>query len=250
MTTTTATLTPHRLESPHRVVSVTRLLFANPFQILVLPMIILVGVLLTNIAIWVLIKSVANGTVPAFQTGALAYVIVYSIIVGVQAISRTFPFSLGFGVTRRDFYFGSLIAFVILAAMYTVVMTILNLFEIATNGWWLDGHMFTPIFFDAGTVPLQSLLYFVSLLVSLFVGAGVATFYVRWKSTGVVCFFGGLTVLIVAAWAIVTYTHNWPAVFAWLMNTGALEMVAWMLVPAAAIAVAGFFNLRRATPKG
>lgn len=250
MTTTTATAAPHRLESPHRVVSVTRLLFANPFQILILPMIILVGVLLTNIAIWILIKSVANGSVPAFQTGALAYVIIYSIIVGVQAISRTFPFSLGFGVTRRDFYFGALIAFVILSVLYTIVMTILNLLEIATNGWWLDGHMFTPIFFDAGNVPLQSLLYFLSLLVAFFVGAGVSTFYVRWRSTGVVCFFAGLTVLLIAAAAIVTYTNNWPAVGTWLLNSGALGIVAWMLVPAAAIAVAGFFNLRRATPKG
>lgn len=245
----TAPVESHRLESPHRIISVTRLHFVNKFGVVYFPLIILVGVLLVNLAIWIIIRSVATAPESSYQTGAIAYIYVYSIIVGVQAISRTFPFSLGFGVTRRDYYLGSVIAFVMLSVIYTVALTILNLLEGVTNGWFVNGRMFTPLYLNAGSWGLQSLFYFVLLLVSFLASAGVATFWVRWKTVGLVGFFAVLAILLIGGIALLTYTKNWAAFGNWFGTTGLVGIASWLLVPAVAIAIAGFFILRRATPK-
>ena len=42
---------------------------------------------------------------------------------------------------------------------------------------------------------------------------------------------------------------SWPAVGEWFAAMGPIGVVAWLLVPTALAAVAGYFILRRATPK-
>ena len=102
-----------RYESPRRILAVTRLHFVNKFQILVLPLIVLGGIFLLNLAIWYIVIDSTGGPTPQNlahthlgYTGSVSYIFIYALVIAVQAISRTFPFSLGFGVTRRDFSLG------------------------------------------------------------------------------------------------------------------------------------------------
>jgi hypothetical protein len=87
------------------------------------------------------------------------------------------------------------------------------------------------------------------LLVSFLASAGVATLWVRWKTVGVVGFFAVLAILVIGGIALLTYTKNWAAFGSWFGTTGLVGIASWLLVPAVAIAIAGFFILRRATPK-
>jgi hypothetical protein len=239
-------------ESARRVFAVIKLHFVNRFQILYMPLIVLGGIFLVNLAIWWIIVAASSGAVSGVHlgySGAVSYIYVYGIVISVQAISRTFPFSLGFGVTRRDFYLGSTLAFVILSFGFAVVLTIMSVIEIATNGWGVGGRMFAPLWFTDSFWLLRFVMYFCAFLFLLFVGTAGAAFYVRWKATGLTAFFAIIAVIVLGAIAYFTLGHQWDVVGQWIDRSGPVGITLWLLLPAAISAIAGFFVLRRATPK-
>jgi hypothetical protein len=243
-------------ESLRRVLAVARLHFVNKVGILYTPLAVLGVIFLLNYAIWWLVIVADHMTIASSRstthlgyTGAVSYIFIYIMIIAVQAISRTFPFSLGFGVTRRDFYLGTALAFVVLSVILSAVLTIMSSIEIATNGWGIQGYMFSPVYFTNASWLLRFVMYLMVFLFCIFVGTAAATMFVRWRAIGLTAFFAILAVILVGAVAVVTLDDQWPAVGSWFASAGAFGATVWTLVPTAIAAIAGFFILRRATPK-
>ncbi|HEY4152773.1 MAG TPA: ABC transporter permease [Pseudolysinimonas sp.] len=259
MTTITATsdVTPVRREgatSFRRILNVVRLHLGNPYTTIVLPWIILGIILAINLVIWALIaigthgQDAADASKGFSYSGSSFYIAVYMMIVAVQAVSITFPFALSYGATRRDYWLGTSLTFVLLSAMYAIGFTILGVIERATNGWGLGGRMFTPIYF--GDTWLQRLLIcFFGLLFFFFVGSSLAAVWVRWKATGMVVFFTTVAALLLGGIAWLTLSNSWIGFWTALAAAGPLGIASWLLVPAAIGAVVGYFILRRATPR-
>ncbi|MEO6115899.1 MAG: ABC transporter permease, partial [Pseudolysinimonas sp.] len=168
-----------------RILNVVRLHLGNPYTTIVLPWIILGVILTINIAIWALVALGTHGQHSRDQTtgysysGSALYIAVYMMIVAVQAISVTFPFALSYGATRRAYWLGTSLTFVLLSAMYAIGFTILGVIERATNGWGLGGRMFTPIYFG-DTWWERLLVCFFGLLFFFFIGSSLAAVWVRW----------------------------------------------------------------------
>ncbi|MDH6180523.1 hypothetical protein M2152_000705 [Microbacteriaceae bacterium SG_E_30_P1] len=238
-----------------RIVNVVKLNTVNPWTTITLPWMILGFIFLANLVIWMIIfesvgpESVADVAEGLQYSGATTWIFVYMMIVAIQAINLTFPLALGYGVTRRDFWLGSGLTFIALSAMYSIGLTILSIIEEATGGWGLHGRMFTAVWFGE-TWPERLFVFFTLFMVAFFFGAAIATVYVRWKSNGVSAFFLVLSVLLIGAAALVTFTSNWPAVGHFFVTTGTTGVIAWTYVITLASALFGYLILRRATPKG
>lgn len=234
--------------------AVVRLHFTNPWTVLILPWLILIAILLLNIAIWGLIfhnlegESLANARNGTQYSGAISYAFVYMMVVAVQAINGYFPFALGYSVTRRNYYLGTALAFVGLSAFYSIGLSILALVEEATNGWWVGGRMFTAVYFGDNTLE-RLFSFFAIMMFFFFVGSSVAAMYVRWKALGLIAFFTGISFLLVGLGAIATLTDGWPSIGAWFEANGRMGTYAWTFVLTAIAGIAGYFILRRATPK-
>ena len=237
-----------------RVLNVVRLHLTNPWTTIILPWLIMAVILLGNLAIWALILAntptadLADVREGLGYSGASTYIFVYIMVVAVQAISVTFPFALGYGVTRRDYYLGTALTFVGLSAMFSIGLTLLSVIEEATNGWGLGGRMFTPIYYGEGWGQ-RLFAYFAAFLFFFSVGMAAASIWVRWKANGLTAFFIGLGVLVVGGGALLTVTNSWVAFGQFFANAGFIGSYAWSLVVSAIAAVGGFFVLRRATPK-
>ncbi len=238
-----------------RISAVVRLQFTNPWTVILVPTLIMLAILLMNIAIWWIIYTAADSTKDradireGFQYGgAGSYIFVYMLVVAVQAINSYFPFALGYSVTRRNYYLGTALSFVILSAGFTVFMSILGALEVASDGWGFGGHMFTSAYFGDGWAQ-RAFAYFTLLLFFFFVGSSVAAIYVRYKALGMIAFFAGLAFLLVGIGALITLTESWGSVGEWFERTGLMGSYAWSLVLTAIAAVSGFLVLRRATPK-
>ena len=236
------------------ITSVMRLQFTNPWTVIILPWLILVAILLLNIAIWWMIfsnvsgESLVNAREGTQYSGAISYGFVYMFVVAVQAVNGYFPFALGYGVTRRNYYLGTALSFVGLSLFYSLGFTLFSFIEDLTNGWWVGGTMFTAVYF--GENPLQRLfIFFAILMFFFFIGSAVAAAYVRWKALGMIVFFVGLPFLLVAIAGIATLTDGWPAIGAWFEGNGLVGTFAWSLVPTAIAAITGYFILSKATPK-
>lgn len=238
-----------------RIVSVTRLHLTQRFTLLVLPLIILGFIFLVSYIIWVILFT-ALGLADAIEpdegiqvSGGSLFIFVYMMIVAVQAVNLTFPFALGYGVTRRDFFLGTSLAFVLLSVYYATIMTVLAAIERATGGWGIGGSMFDVIYFGAESALQQFALFLLLFLFFFFLGAATASVYVRWKAPGMYVFFASLTLILLGLVALATTTESWPLVGEWLVTNGAMGVAAWSLVPTTLSAIAGFLILRRATPK-
>lgn len=174
----------------------------------------------------------------------------YLIVVAVQAISFSFPFALGYSVTRRDFYLGTSLLFVLISAFNAVAFTALTQIEKVTNGWGMGTYMFNALWFGLDAWYVDLLAFFGVQMLVFFVGASVATIYMRWRMPGMLVFWVSLALALVGSVALITYTDNWPTVTNWLNAQGTAGVFLWLLIPTALAGVGGFLVLRRATPKG
>jgi hypothetical protein len=255
MTTTTMT-TPVAAAVPgNRILSVIRLHFVNPQAVLGLPWMILGFIFVANLAIWAIILASspevdrADISQGLGWSGAISFVFVYMMVVSVQAINATFPFALGYSITRREYYIGTSIVFVILALIYSVGLSILSAIEDATNGWGLGGRMFTSYYFGDGGALEHWFIYFALLLFFLFTGSALAGVWVRWKAFGITTFFIALGALLIGLLALIGLSNSWLAVGEWFVAQGWVGSYAWSLVVTAFAATTGYLILRRATPK-
>jgi hypothetical protein len=254
MTTSRGLAGPARTRATTRVGRVVRLNLVNRRTVFVVPAIVMGAILLINAAIWYIIAASTDGTDRAAAlhgtqfSGGSFYIFVFMLIVGVQVVTATFPFALGLSVTRRDFSLGSALTFVLLAAAYSVAFALLSLVESVTGGWFLGGHLFTSIYFGSN-VGQRLVVVFLGLLFCFFVGAMGGTLYMRWRAIGVMLGAAVLAVILIAALALVAFTHAWSAVAQWFVDAGPLGVACWLLVPIAGCAVAGYLVLHRATPK-
>ncbi len=257
MTTETLTARPTAGNPISRITRIVKLNLANPWTTVILPWVIILSIFALSWGIWLIVFTnidpgdVDNASEGMQWSGASTWIFVYMMVIAVQAMNLTFPLALGYGVTRRDFYLGSSLTFVLLSAMYAVGLTILAGLEQVTDGWGVGGRMFTAAYFGGAEIEwwMRLPIFFFILLFFFFVGAAIATVYVRWKATGLVFFFIILGFALVGLVALFTYTGSWGMVGEFFATNQALGVTAWMLVPTALAGVAGFFVLRRATPR-
>lgn len=174
----------------------------------------------------------------------------YLLVVAVQSISYSFPFALGYSVTRRDFYLGTSLLFLLISTGNAVAFTLLGQIERATDGWGINTRLFTTLWFGRDEWYVDLLAYFVLQMLVFFVGASIATVYMRWRMRGMVVFWISLAAVVVGILGAITYSNGWPAVGAWGAAQGIAGIFSWLLLPTAVAGICGYLALRRATPKG
>lgn len=238
----------------NRIASVAKLHLTNPWTAIILPWMIMGFIFVANLAIWaIILGAAAPEDRPDIReglgySGATTYFFVYIMVLAVQAISVTFPFALGYGVTRRDYYIGTALVFTGLSAMFSIGLTLLSIIEEATGGWGLGGRLFTAMYYGDNWVE-RLFTYFTAFLFFFFVGTSAAAIWVRWKANGLVAYFVGLAIILIGGAALLTFTGTWHVVGDFFTSAGLVGSFAWSLVITVIAAVGGFFVLRRATPK-
>lgn len=239
-----------------RVWRVVRLNLVNKWTTIWVPVMIMGFIWLVNWLVWWIIWGAtpdAHDRADAMEgtqwSGGAFYVFFYMLVVGIQVISATFPFALGYSVTRRDFSLGSGLTFVLLSAGYAIGFTVLSFVEEWTNGWGLGGHLFTSVYFAGESFVGRLFIVFCGMLFFFAIGSFSAALFMRWRMYGVLVMLALLTLLVVGAIALITLTGSWPAVGAWFSESGPVGVTAWLLLPTALAALAGYAVLGRATPR-
>ena len=173
----------------------------------------------------------------------------YLVVVGVQAIGLTFSFALGFGTTRRDFWLGTSLMFVLVSLMFAVSIATLVQVEIATDGWGIGARMFDALWYGRTTWVIDAYAAFALQLLVLFIGASITTVFMRWRMRGMLILTFGSIIIVLAVVAGLTWSDAWPAVFTWFGSLGIVGAFTLVLGITAIFAVAGYLVIRRATPR-
>lgn len=173
----------------------------------------------------------------------------YLIVVGIQAVTLTFPFSLGFGATRRDFWLGTSLLFVALSAVNGLAFAILLQLERATGGWFIGARMFDTLWYGTNGFWFDAFSTFSLQLFVLFTGAAIATIYMRWRAKGMLVWGVSLAVIVLAILGTLIYADGWAALGSWLVDLGVVGVFAVLLLPTLFSAALGYLVIRRATPR-
>jgi hypothetical protein len=170
----------------HRLWKVVRINTVRPWEALGLPLVIMATLLAVTAVLRYL--SIAFVSVEAqFWFAPEAFIIIYLFIVANQTTYHDFPISLSYGISRRDFYLGSLLTFGLLAVWYAVISTAIaaiagtiSLLEVSVIGY-LDFLSLVVVFM--GTQVLS---------------ASITTIYLRWGKPGMLTFFGLLALTLIS----------------------------------------------------
>ncbi|GAA1060567.1 hypothetical protein [Agromyces bracchium] len=247
-----ATDAPSRVR-PNEILRIVRLHTVNPAIFFGVPWMILGGAWAVTMIIALIIQGAA-GPLDQAETGfEYSWAVLspqwYLIVVGVQAVSYTFPFALGFGATRRDYWLGTGLMFAIVSVLNAAAIATLLLIERATNGWGIGAGMFDALWYVGADWATAFYSTFALQLLVLFIGAGITTVFMRWRMKGMMTVLFGGVALILAIIAVLTFTEAWEALGAWLASIGVVGVFTLVLAKALLWAVAGLLVIRRATPR-
>ncbi len=252
------TTTAETVRSPRsrfgEVWRITRLHFVNPSIFIGVPWIILGGALVVTILLALIIRG-AGGPIDDVREGfRYSWAVLspqwYLVVVGVQAVGLTFSFALGFGATRRDFWLGTSLAFVLVSTEMAIAIATLVQIEQATNGWFVGAGMFDALWYGQHGWLFDFYSSFALEMLVLFIGSSLTTVYMRWRIKGMMTLTGGSrSCSSSGAIATATFTGSWPSVFAWLAGIGLTGVFTLLLGLAVVFAIFGYFVIRRATPR-
>ncbi|WP_447652569.1 hypothetical protein [Microbacterium sufflavum] len=226
-----------------RTFNVIRLQLINKGTFIWYPLMILGAATIISILIYAMIPV----DTPKYGGGGQAP-LWYFFAVGMSAMTLTFPFSQAMSVTRREFFFGTMLTAILGSAIMGVLFLIGGGIEMLTDGWGVNGYLFyLPWLWDAG--PLGAFVVFFTLALFFFVvGFTGATIYKSWGQLVLLIVSIGLGLILVGLVFLATRLDLWNHVGATIMDLGALGLAVWGLVITAVLTVVSFLAFRRTIP--
>ena len=182
-----------------------------------------------------------------YYTGGVASIYVFLLIVGINSISRSLPFGLAVGVSRRSFYTGTALFGVAVAFVDALGLTGLQAIERATRGWGVGMHFFQVPYILNGPWYLTWLTSFVGLGLMFVWGMWFGIVYRRWNLLGSVTFIASQAAVVLAALVIVAGADAWSGVGHFFTGLTAAGLTGLLAALAVLLLAGGQATIRRAT---
>lgn len=229
-----------------RTLNVVRMQLMNRETFVWVPLIVLGGSLAISMAIWGILY--ANGIRENMYGGGAQAPLWYFGVVGVQALTMTFPFSQAMSVTRREFYLGTLLSAALTSGILAVLFVIGGAVEVATGGWGIGGYFFAlDWLWNAGPL-MAGVFFFVLAMFAFVIGFWAATIYKRFGTKWLTIVMLGIAALLLAVVWLVSITQSWGPLFEFIVNSGVGGLTAGLALLTVVMALISYPTLRRATP--
>jgi hypothetical protein len=227
----------------NRTLNVIRMQLVNRQTFVWVPLIVLGGSLVLSLLLYAIIP----GDGPKYGGGAQSP-LWYLLVVGVQALTMTFPFSQAMSVTRREFALGTLLTAGLASLFLTVVFMLGGLIEQATGGWGMNGYYFyLPWIWEAGVFG-AGFFYAVMAMLLFIVGFLAATIYKRFGGVVLTVVLVAIGLVLVGLMWLTGQLDAWGWLFTSIATAGSVGISAWAAVLAAVLGAIAFVAIRRAVP--
>jgi len=224
------------------LVKIARYHLVDRLSYLVLPWGVMVFSLLVNLGI----AAVVPGP-HGYYTGGLLTIYIFLLICGSLSMTRSLPFGLMLGVSRRRYYLGTALLVPSLNGFYALILAAFQAIERATGGWGLGVHFFRIPWIMAGPWYQTWLTSFVLLVLFFLYGMWYGLVYRRWNVPGLLAFIAAQVLAVLAVVVVVSMTHNWHGFGHFFATVTAPALTGVLAAIALAMGVGGFTTLRRVT---
>ena len=231
-----ATMQLQSVSLGQRMLKVLRLNFANLFAAATRPLAILTVMLAVTFTLDAINVAFSSNNGEIYFSPEL-FLIIYLFVIANQTVYQNFPMAMSFGITRRDFYLGTLLGFAIQAVWYSVVTFLIGA---------LRGSLVLFGFSPITEVSDFLGLIWVFIAVQL-VSGSVTTLYLRWGRVGMFTFFTLVALALIATPIAITYLELWDS-FVQLAGVDLREIDASIAstLTGGAIALFGYLFIRKA----
>jgi hypothetical protein len=214
---------------------------------LIFPIILVVApwaLLAFTFAVNLIVTVIQGGPNP---TKALAAIFAVMVFAGGLTMTRSLPFALTLGATRRSYYLGTVGLVIALAALYGLAIAGLQALERATGGWGVSMYYFQPHYFLTGAWYLTWLSSFVGLVLLFVYGTWFGLLYQRWDTIGLFVFVFGQVILALTGVFIISGDHAWHSVGHFFTTLTAAGLTGALAALAALLCAGGFALIRGVT---
>ena len=213
---------------PAAPADVVRLQYGNANRMIGVPLYILGAVVVLSVAISLVVLR-AGGTLKDadFNASVLYSLLGYTVAIGVQNVTTTFPFALALGSTRRTFVLGNLMTSLVQAVLVAVASVVLLGLELVTGGWFLGVRAMAAAPLGDGNPAVLAGVMLLAMLGALSAGGVFGASWVRFGARGPLVLSLGIAVVVVLllivlmpqAGAIAGAAQPW-----WIAVGGAVEI--------------------------
>ena len=225
------------------LVNVARYHLVDRLTFVALPWGIMAFSFLVNIVISLAVPTGPHG----IYTGGLVTIYVFLLICGALIMTRSLPFGLMLGISRRTYYLGTTLLVLALGAVYGLALTLLQAVERATNGWGVSLHFFRIPWIMDGPWYQTWLTSFVLLVAFFLYGMWYGLVFRRWSLPGLVTFIAAQILVALAVVVAVSLTHNWSAFAHFFTTVTAIALTGVLAAVAVAMGLGGLSTIRRVT---
>jgi len=205
------------------------------------------GTLAFSFLVNLVIASQVAPDVNSYYTGGLLSIYVFLLICGALSMTRSLPFALMLGLSRRSYYLGTALLVVCLGIVYGLALAVLQVMERATEGWGVDMHFFRiPGILD-GPWYLTWLTSFVLLVLFFLYGMWYGLVYRRWSLPGLVAFIAAQILVVLAVVVAISMADSWHALGDFFSTATASALTGVLAAITVAMGVGGFTTLRKVT---
>ncbi len=200
------------------------------------------------VALLIVLLRIGANHVGTIYAPGLAGIYVIMLVGGISTVGGTFPFAVGFGTRRQDYFLGTLAMAGVVSAAWAILLVLLSLIEAnVIKNWGVDLHFFHLPFFSDGSTLRQFWVSFVLLLFMYLLGLLLGSIYYRFGRTGIYIFLGIAFLLLSLFVVVSSYWSWWGTIFGWLARQTAAGLAWWLAPPMAFFALVSYALLRKAT---
>ena len=180
-------------------------------------------------------------------SGYLAGFFIFFLVQGFQAITRSLPFGLALGASRRSFYSGTALLGTMLAVASGLVLTGLQAIERATDGWGLFMRFLRVPYVLDGPWYATWLTSAVALFALFVYGMWYGIVSSRWGILGTVAFTAAQALVVAGASVAVSleHWHIWSAADGSFAGLTALGLTGILAALAVLLLAGGQATIRR-----
>ena len=180
-------------------------------------------------------------------TGGLVTIYAFLLVCGALSMTRSLPFGLMLGVSRRTYYLGTALLIAALGVVYGLGLTALQALERATGGWGTGLHFFRVPWIMDGPWYQTWLTSFVLLVLFFLYGMWYGLVYRRWNVVGLVAFIAVQVLAVLVVVVAASVTHNWAGVGHFFITLTAPALTGVLAAVAVALGLGGLTTIRRVT---
>lgn len=235
-----------------RIRSVIHLHTVNRFTAFGLPLLIMSMSFAVVLLLGLVVRFAAGGEfVPGMYEGMVWNGAIFALLgplmgIGITAMTQYFPLSTGLGLSRREFALGTALVFLGNAAIFSIVVGVGKMIEVATRGWGVGVRFFNVNYTGVGPAWQTVVQTFLLILLVMFIGAAVTTAVNRWGQTAL--WLASIAVMLLVV-AVVCVAVVAPDFRDWLFTLPGMGWLPWMAVALAGVlggAAVWFVLVRRA----